>query len=155
MNFTESPPCKNREACTACRFIPEWRLQFSAPEECPHGITLDNLPEAKSMLNRLIREKGVRPQASPHPTLLKKAGSLASNLGVWAKAGFQVVDASQLQSRLDVCKGCEFWDQSGFAGTGSCKKCGCSTQAKLRMTTSKCPVDKWGPIEIPIIDVSQ
>jgi hypothetical protein len=107
------------------------------------------------MLNRLIREKGVRPQASPHPTLLKKAGSLASNLGVWAKAGFQVVDASQLQSRLDVCKGCEFWDQSGFAGTGSCKKCGCSTQAKLRMTTSKCPVDKWGPIEIPIIDVSQ
>jgi hypothetical protein len=128
--------------------MPEWRLQFGAPEECPHGITLDNLPEAKSMLNGLIRENGLRPQASPNQTLLEKAGSLASNLGVWAKAGFQVVDASQLQSRIDICRGCEFWDQSGFAGTGKCKKCGCSTQAKLRMATSKCPIDKWGPIEV-------
>jgi hypothetical protein len=128
--------------------MPDWRIQFGAPEECPHGITLDNLPEAKSMLNRMIREGGLRPPKYPNPSLLKKAGSLASNLGVWAKAGFQVVDASQLQSRLDICNGCEFWDKSGFAGTGKCKKCGCSTQAKLRMATSKCPIDKWVQVDV-------
>jgi hypothetical protein len=128
--------------------MPEWRLSFGAPEECPHGINLDNLPEAKGILNLMIRERGLRPPTYHNPSLLEKAGSLASNLGVWAKAGFQVVGASQLQSRLDICKGCEFWDQSGFAGTGKCKKCGCSTQAKLRMATSKCPIDKWGQVEV-------
>jgi len=148
MNFTESPLCQNRQACTYCRFMPDWRLQFGAPEECPHGITLDNLPEAKSMLNRMIREDGLRPPKYPNPSLLEKAGSLTSSVGNWAKSGFKKVDESQLQSRLDICKGCEFWDQSGFAGTGKCKKCGCSTQAKLRMATSKCPIDKWGPIEV-------
>jgi hypothetical protein len=128
--------------------MPEWRISFGAPEECPHGITLDNLPESKGILNLMIREKGLRSQADPNPSLLEKAGSLASNLGSWAKSGFKGVDESQLQGRIDICRGCEFWDQSGFAGTGKCKKCGCSTQAKLRMATSKCPIDKWGPIEV-------
>jgi hypothetical protein len=143
MNFTESPLCQNRQACTYCRFMPDWRLQFGAPEECPHGITLDNLPEAKSMLNRMIREKGLRPPAYPNPSLLEKAKSLAQATGSWAKGGFQVADEATLASRMAICKGCEFWDQSGFVGTGRCQKCGCSTQAKLRMATSKCPEGKW------------
>jgi hypothetical protein len=84
----------------------------------------------------------------PDPTLLGKAGSLASSVGNWAKAGFQVVDEATLASRMEICKGCEFWDASGFVGTGKCRKCGCSTQAKLRMATSKCPVDKWGPVDV-------
>jgi hypothetical protein len=88
------------------------------------------------------------PANPPSPSLLTKAGSLANSVGSWAKAGFQVVDESQLQSRLDICKGCEFWDQSGYAGTGKCKECGCSTQGKLRMATSYCPLNppKWGPV---------
>jgi hypothetical protein len=28
-------------------------------------------------------------------------------------------------------------------GTGRCSKCGCSTWAKLRMASEKCPIDKW------------
>jgi hypothetical protein len=141
MDFLESKTCKNRNMCRVCRFSEPWRTEQGAPEECPHGITQKNAP--------------IVAVPETDPSILEKAIALASGFGDWAKAGFKRADESQLQSRLDICKGCEFWDQSGFAGTGSCKKCGCSTQAKLRMTTSKCPVDKWGPIEIPIIDVSQ
>jgi hypothetical protein len=81
-------------------------------------------------------------------TISQMAGSLASSVINYAKSGFQNTSPEQLESRLDICKVCEFWDQSGFGGTGSCKQCGCSTYAKLRMATSKCPIDKWGPIEV-------
>ena len=69
--------------------------------------------------------------------------SLGMDLGKWVQAGIPVVSQNLFESRIAICKGCEFWNQSGFSGTGSCKKCGCSTQAKLRLGTSKCPIEKW------------
>jgi len=81
-------------------------------------------------------------------SLAQKASSLVSSATMWAGKGFQTATPDQLASRLAICKGCEFWNKSGFGGTGSCIKCGCSTQAKLRMATSKCPIDKWGAVEV-------
>lgn len=80
------------------------------------------------------------------PTLTQKATSLASSMSDWARGGFAVASTETLELRLSICKGCEFWDATGFIGTGKCSKCGCSTQAKLRMATSSCPLDppKWG-----------
>ena len=80
------------------------------------------------------------------PSLLTQARTMGSSVATWAVNGFQTATPEQLASRLDICKGCEFWNQTGFGGTGSCTKCGCSTQAKLRMATSRCPLDKWGDI---------
>jgi hypothetical protein len=80
---------------------------------------------------------------TPHPDIFKMGANFAGSLGDWALRGFAVANAEQLESRKEICKGCEFWNPNGFGGTGSCKKCGCSTQAKLRMATSKCPIDKW------------
>ena len=50
-----------------------------------------------------------------------------------------------VESRLSICRSCEFWDSSGFGGSGKCSKCGCSTHAKLRLAASTCPLDppKW------------
>ena len=84
----------------------------------------------------------------PEPSLVDKVKYFSSSMAIWAKTGFKSATQEQLETRMETCKGCEFWDASGFGGTGSCKKCGCSTQAKLRMDTSKCPIDKWGPIEV-------
>lgn len=78
-----------------------------------------------------------------HPSLPQQAASLAGSMATWAKGGFQVADEATLASRMEICKGCEFWDAAGFGGTGRCQRCGCSTQAKLRMATSKCPEGKW------------
>jgi len=69
----------------------------------------------------------------------------------WAENRFPVVSQDQLAHRLGICQACEFWDQTGFGGTGRCSKCGCSTQAKLRMATSSCPVDKWTSIDPVLI----
>jgi hypothetical protein len=77
------------------------------------------------------------------PTNLQMMGSAIKAAADWTKSGFPIPDPETLNARLEICKGCEFWDESGFAKTGRCKKCGCSTQAKLRMATEKCPIGKW------------
>ena len=79
----------------------------------------------------------------PNQTFPNKLLGLAKATAKWAKEGMPVTNEETLKVRLETCKGCEFWDESGFAKTGRCKKCGCSTQAKLRMATEKCPIDKW------------
>jgi hypothetical protein len=80
------------------------------------------------------------------PGLATMAKSLASSLVGFVAAGMPVVSEEQLQARLDICRSCEKWDASGFKGTGRCSLCGCSTQAKLRMATSECPIKKWGRV---------
>jgi hypothetical protein len=80
------------------------------------------------------------------PSLIEKMSSLVSSVGTWAGSGFGTVTEEQLEERLALCRACEFWDKDGFGGTGACLKCGCSTQAKLRMNTANCPIDKWGPV---------
>jgi hypothetical protein len=79
----------------------------------------------------------------PDQTLLDKILSLTKATANWVKEGAPITDEETLKVRLETCKGCEFWDESGFDKTGRCKKCGCSTQAKLRMATEKCPIGKW------------
>jgi hypothetical protein len=59
--------------------------------------------------------------------------SFGTSMGRWIAAGFPVVDETKFNERILICHGCEFWDSKGFHGTGACGKCGCSTQAKLRM----------------------
>jgi len=79
-------------------------------------------------------------------TFAKKIQSLVGDVKTWAASGMPISKPSAFSQRIEICKACEFWNPKGFKGTGSCSKCGCSTQAKLRMATSKCPIDKWGPI---------
>ena len=83
--------------------------------------------------------------ASPPPSLPQMAASFAGSMVGWAKGGFQVTDEETLAERLAICAACPEWDRDGFMGTGKCTKCGCSG-AKLHMATSKCPIDKWGPV---------
>ena len=80
--------------------------------------------------------------------ILEKLFASSISVAEWGKKGFLVADNQQLASRMEICKQCEFWNHKGFGGTGSCQKCGCSTQARLRMSTSKCPIDKWGQVNV-------
>jgi hypothetical protein len=84
-------------------------------------------------------------EASP-PDLPRKAATLGKALLKWASNGFAPTPSDMFAQRMEICKACPEWDASGMAGTGRCKKCGCATQAKLRMATEKCPIDKWGPV---------
>lgn len=88
----------------------------------------------------------VTPTPPTTPTNAQMVSSLAKSMLSWAKQGFKVVSQEVLDQRLAICAGCDLWDKEALAGTGRCTKCGCSTQAKLRLATEKCPIDKWLPV---------
>lgn len=80
------------------------------------------------------------------PSLPQQTVALSRSIFNWGATGFMITPPNILEERFEVCRACPEWDANGLAGTGRCKKCGCSTQAKLRMATEKCPLDKWGPV---------
>lgn len=77
-----------------------------------------------------------------YPTI-NNSISFGSSMHKWAASGMQKTDDTILHKRIEICNGCDLWDKSGFRGTGKCTKCGCSTWAKLRIATEKCPENKW------------
>lgn len=81
--------------------------------------------------------------ASKLPSAAEMATGLMRSAAAWGKSGFKLADEDKLTARLDACKTCPEWDAAGMGGTGRCRKCGCSTQAKLRIDVEKCPLGKW------------
>lgn len=77
------------------------------------------------------------------PPLINQIKSFGRSMTKWAVSGFQKTSNKVYNQRLEICKGCEFWDKEAFMHTGRCLKCGCSTKAKLRLKTEKCPIGKW------------
>lgn len=80
------------------------------------------------------------------PGLATMAKTLVGSAAKFVAAGMPTVTGEQLERRLETCRGCEHWNARGFKGSGRCRLCGCSTQVKLRMATTECPVKKWGPV---------
>jgi predicted Zn-ribbon and HTH transcriptional regulator len=54
-----------------------------------------------------------------------------------------------LATREATCRACAEWDAAALNATGRCRKCGCSTWAKLRMATERCPIGKWEAVDKP------
>jgi hypothetical protein len=61
----------------------------------------------------------------------------------FARSGFATTPPEILADREATCRACPEWDASALNNTGRCRKCGCSTWAKLRMATEACPIGKW------------
>lgn len=78
--------------------------------------------------------------------LANQALNFASSLKDFSKSGFLETTQDELDKRLGICKNCDFFDPNAFFGSGRCTKCGCSTWAKLRMATERCPIGKWEAI---------
>lgn len=81
------------------------------------------------------------------PNLPRKAATLGKALLKWASSGFSPTSPDTLAKRMEICKACSEWDSKALNETGRCKKCGCSTWAKLRMETERCPIGKWEAVE--------
>lgn len=58
-------------------------------------------------------------------------------------SGFATTPPEILAEREATCRACSEWDAAALNNTGRCRKCGCSTWAKLRMATERCPLGKW------------
>jgi hypothetical protein len=61
----------------------------------------------------------------------------------FAKSGFAATPPEILAARESTCRACPEWDAAALNATGRCRKCGCSTWAKLRMAPEACPLGKW------------
>ena len=72
---------------------------------------------------------------------------LLKSLKRFAEAGMPSVSTEVLATREATCRACPEWDATALNNTGRCRKCGCSTWAKLRMATERCPIGKWGAVD--------
>lgn len=61
----------------------------------------------------------------------------------FAASRFTTTPPEILATREATCRACDQWDAAALNATGRCRKCGCSTWAKLRMATERCPLGKW------------
>lgn len=96
-----------------------------------------------------IKVSGQLANRSIVPPVVTQLKSAARAVGKFIASG-KFVTQKQFDDRMKICKACEFWDQEEFMGTGRCRKCGCSTWAKLRMATESCPLGKWQEASKPL-----
>jgi hypothetical protein len=68
----------------------------------------------------------------------------------FTKSGFATTPPEALATREATCRACPEWDAAALNATGRCRKCGCSTWAKLRMATERCPLGKWEAVSEPL-----
>lgn len=132
--------------CLACGCPIQAKLRLAA-SACPLGkwpsdsvVSPPSLPGGK-------RRPNESQAASGPPTISSMAKSFFESATKFVASGFPRTPIEALQVRLDTCGACEHWDSSGFGGTGQCKMCGCSTQVKLRMATTECPIGRWKAIK--------
>lgn len=86
--------------------------------------------------------------AGSPPTLLNQLTTFSKASVGFAKSGFKTTPPEVLADREAICRACPEWDAKALNGTGRCKKCGCSTWAKLRMATERCPLGKWEAVPL-------
>ena len=78
----------------------------------------------------------------------ERAEKLLRSLTNWTTSGFTPTPPDILAAREAICRACPEWDAAALNSTGRCRKCGCSTWAKLRMATERCPLGKWEAVSV-------
>ena len=78
------------------------------------------------------------------PGFIDLASNLTNALVEWQRAGRPVVTSEQWNTRITICRKCEFWREFKETKIAKCTKCGCSS-GKLLLATSRCPLSppKW------------
>lgn len=70
----------------------------------------------------------------------------------YATSGFKNVDEKIKLDRLNICKSCEYFNES----LHQCRHCGCFLQIKTSWASEKCPIDKWNSeIEVKNQELTQ
>jgi len=92
----------------------------------------------------LAAKEHIAPAISKNPPPIhSQIASAISAAGRFLRHGAPTTPPEILAAREATCRACPEWDAAALNGTGRCRKCGCSTWAKLRMATERCPLAKW------------
>lgn len=79
------------------------------------------------------------------PSVAQMAKNLGSAAVGFVKSGLLVPTQEQIDYRMKICEGCEFWEAGARFGLGKCLKCGC-TSMKQKIASSVCPIGKWAAL---------
>jgi hypothetical protein len=100
-----------------------------------------------TLLNKKPQSKGmklprIRPKIMGVPVSIETARNLA-------KAGRDIamrryVPDDVKRSRMEHCMICPSWEHS----SNRCLECGCQMRVKTSLTSSECPLGKWGKLVI-------
>lgn len=108
---------------------------------------IDQSGEAVGSFLMPLKNAGITPTEEINKILLPKFGrqlrTAAAAAGRFIRHGAPTTPPDILAAREATCRACPEWDAAALNGTGRCRKCGCSTWAKLRMATESCPLGKW------------
>jgi hypothetical protein len=74
-----------------------------------------------------------------YPPIAHQAANLGRALWDWAVAGFAIASEEEQARRLAICGDCPLRN----AEDRRCWRCGCYTDAKVKLRTEHCPEGKW------------
>jgi uncharacterized paraquat-inducible protein A len=88
--------------------------------------------------------QSVRENIKPsYPSLTQMAknlaGSVKANINSVLEGNNLKLSDNDASRRLDICKGCSFFDNE----QQRCTKCGCKLAIKTHLKAEKCPIGKW------------
>ena len=102
------------------------------------------ISDFKPIINKDIRASQILPPEArgccgqTSPTFFQKAINLANTMGDFANSGFKVADDELYNQRMEICRGCDRFENNRF-----CKECGCFMDLKAKIEVAECPLDKW------------
>ncbi len=76
---------------------------------------------------------------------IKKVKNFVSSATKYVQSGMVNVSDSVKQERMNICKGCEKYNNSN-KDNPMCDDCGCYLEIKTDWATESCPLKKWLPI---------
>jgi hypothetical protein len=100
--------------------------------------TLKKFKQAKRETAKKTKEK-----LQEYPSAKKMAEYASGSIAKWINSGLKLASKEETEKRRQICISCPFWDSLALNSTGRCKKCGCSTWAKIKLATESCPEKKW------------
>ena len=140
-----------------------WKtMEFGMPPEIYHKSRLEHQSYFLSENEKTIREIYAddfylyESISKPRQSIssVNKSSTMATMLETFynsskrfLRAGFATTPPEALATREATCRACPEWDATALNNTGRCRKCGCSTWAKLRMATERCPIGKWEAVD--------
>jgi predicted RNA-binding Zn ribbon-like protein len=100
-------------------------------------ILKKKLAEIKRSLPEEIKTEPSYPST---PQMIKNAAvSVVKNVQSVLAGNALKVEDNQASDRLNICKSCNFFDNSQMR----CKKCGCQMAIKTYLKAERCPIGKW------------
>ena len=104
--------------------------------------TLKKFKKAEKERDKKQR-KAEKNKAQEYPSAKEMISSASSSIARWINSGLDLASREVVEKRRQTCIVCPFWDSMALNATGRCKKCGCSTWAKIKLATESCPEKKW------------